>query len=96
MTDTDIQAIKYYFRQGYTLNEMLSLLQLYHGVSYSKSTLKRRLRDCGLSRNNSSPIPDVVQAIRKELQGPGQDLGYRSLWHTLRAKYHLQVGSQLT
>ena len=90
-SDEEYEVIHYYFRQGYTLREMLNFLHHYHGVTYSISTLKRRLRDCGLSARNQSPIQDIQQAIRRELVGPGGQLGYRSLWHTLRTKHGLQV-----
>ena len=95
MADTagheETEALKYYFSQGYTRKEILNFLRAHHGISYSLATLKRRLQQCSLSRKSHSSLLDITQAIQRELAGSGSDLGYRSMWHTLRMKYSLQI-----
>ena len=53
----------------------------------SLSTLKRRLRDFGLSRQsgNRADTDRVRQIIEEELNGSGRLLGYRSIWHSFCA-----------
>ncbi|XP_053274006.1 uncharacterized protein LOC128436266 [Pleuronectes platessa] len=56
------------------------------------STLKRRLKEAGLTRRtNYTPIATVQATVAQELRGSGQLLGYRAMWQTLQQKYHLTV-----
>lgn len=58
----------------------------------SLSTLKRRLRNAGLTRRTDYTLIGTVNAAKThELTGSGQLLGYRTLWQTLRQKYFLTV-----
>ena len=58
----------------------------------SLSTLKRRLRDYGLSRRgvdvSDHEVRDIVQ---REISGPGELRGYRAVWHSLRLNHHIHV-----
>ena len=87
------EAIETYFLGGYEYETILCFLSKYHGINYSMSTLKRRLREYGLKRKNAVDVDDndIAEAIPQELQGPSSVSGYRSMWHTLRLKYELCV-----
>ena len=51
-------------------------------VTMNPSTLKRRLRDYGLSRR-SADVSDheVREIVQREMSGPGELRGYRAVWH---------------
>ncbi|KAK0134269.1 hypothetical protein N1851_030179 [Merluccius polli] len=56
----------------------------------SLKTLKRRLKQLNLSRRASyTPMETVNSAIRTELNGSGQLLGYRAMWQTLQQTHSL-------
>ena len=65
-----------------------SFLVKFHDIHISLSTLKRRLRDCGLKRRNSADLNqnEVRKIIREELDGPCCMSPYRAMWHTLHTK----------
>ncbi len=67
-------------------------LESQHGIRMSLKTLKRRLKRLNLSQRAScSPQESVNAAIRTELNGSGQLLGYRAMWQTLQQKHSLTV-----
>ena len=47
-------AIRDYFRKGLTYDEMLAVLDKYHGIEMSVVTLKRRIKEYGLKRRNGN------------------------------------------
>ena len=55
MADRDAQGeeetIRDYFKKGFTYDEILTLLDKYHGIRMSITTLKRRI-EYGLKRRN--------------------------------------------
>ena len=85
--------IETYFLAGFEYDTIVSFLEKFHGIHISLSTLKRRLRDCGLKRRNSTDLNqnEVRKIIREELDGPSCMSGYRAMWHTLRLKYGLCI-----
>ena len=85
--------VETYFLAGFEYNTIVSFLEKFHGIHISLSTLKRRLRDCGLKRRNSTDLNqnEVRKIIREELDGPSCTSGYRAMWHTLRLKYGLCI-----
>lgn len=89
---TEADLIHKYFSEGHTYEVILDFLATKHNIFLSLSTLKRRLRNAGLTRRTEyTPIDTVNAAITHELTGAGQLLGYRALWQTLRQKYFLTV-----
>lgn len=89
---TEAGLIHKYFSEGHTYEVIHDFLGTKHIIFLSLSTLKKRLRNAGLSRwTNYTPIATVNAAITHELTGSGQLLGYRSLWQILRQKYFLTV-----
>lgn len=78
--------ITYYFNRGFEYNEILLFLVKYHNHHISYSTLLRRLRQYGLSRQKQ-PSEEVLNEVRKRIKeiidGPESMGGYRTVWHTL-------------
>ena len=77
--------------QGYEYQVSLDFLSLHRGT-ISLSTLKRRLRDYQLKRQqrvvDEQELRDIVQ---QEISGPGVLLGYRAVWHSLHLIHHIIV-----
>lgn len=81
-----------YVGGGYNYNTILQFLAVYHDCHWSLSTLKRRLRQYGLGhRLHRAPLREVQRAIRNELRGPRQNIGYRSMCRVLRQEHGLSV-----
>ena len=78
--------ITYYFNRGFEYSEILLFLVKHHNHHISYSTLLRRLRQYGLSRQKQ-PSEDELKAVRKRIEeiidGPGSMGGYRTVWHTV-------------
>ena len=78
--------ITYYFNRGFEYNEILLFLAKYHNHHISYSTLLRRLRQYGVSRQKQ-PSEEVLKEVRKRIKdiidGPGSMGGYRTVWHAL-------------
>ena len=56
--DSEEVAIRDYFNNGFTYDEIVALLEKYHGVKMSIATLKRRLKEYGLKRTVEACITD--------------------------------------
>lgn len=87
MADGDSEEVttRDYFNKGFTYNEILALLDKYHGVRMSIATLKRRLKEYGLKRRYMEyDVGSVRDKIRSLLDGPDCMGGYRHVWHTLK------------
>ena len=80
------------FHLGYDYKTITNMLQVYHGITMSVRTLKRRLQSYILvKRKNSVNEALIRNVIRREMQGPGQLAGYRKMWHVLRIKHHVHA-----
>ncbi|ROK87106.1 hypothetical protein DPX16_10246 [Anabarilius grahami] len=89
---TEAGLIQKYFSEGHTYDVILDFLRTKHNIFLSLSTLKRRLRNAGLTRRTDyTPIGTVDAAITHELTGSDQLLGYVALWQTLRQKNFMTV-----
>ena len=77
------ELITRYFRQGFVYEKILLFLSNYHGIHMSLRTLKAKLKSLGLQRRSNAADMDVLRdRIQRELDGPGNSAGYRSVWHT--------------
>ncbi|CAB4030090.1 Hypothetical predicted protein [Paramuricea clavata] len=92
------EIITHNFHLGYPNEIIRQLLLNYHEVMMSLRTLKRRLRDIGLRRNGNinedleGRIRQINEIIDNKISnGSGASLGYRSMWHLLRLRYHIHV-----
>lgn len=89
-------VIEKYFHLGYDYKTITDLLQVYHGITMSVRTLKRRLQSYNLVKKKINVDEDLIRnIIRSEMQGPGQLAGYRKMWHILRIKHHVHVPRRL-
>ena len=94
--DIEREMTEYYFHCGYENKVILDFLASHHGISMSLSTLKRRLREYGLRRNNVELDEQMVRNLIKiESHGPGELRGYRAIWYALRIKHHIHVPRRL-
>ena len=68
----------------------------YPNYSWSLETLSRRLKHFNIKYvNHAITVEAVETAVRQELDGPGQLLGYRALHKVIREKHELAVPRQL-
>ncbi len=90
-------AIRAYFRIGFSYYEIRLFLAVYHDVQISPRTLTRKLRALGLRRNTIRQGVNwdyVLFAIEEELSGSGSELGYRAMQARLRHSYHIQISRE--
>ena len=76
------EVIRYYFNVGYSYNSITIFLNLYHGISISIRTLKRRLKHYSLKRKQIAFNENYVSGIIEwEIQGPGFASNFKAiLW----------------
>jgi len=71
---------KSYFHLGLEYMETSLFLVFSHGINLSLKQLKRILKAKVLGRRrNVSDLKEVVQALKKELRGSGNNMGYRQM-----------------
>ncbi len=92
LTGEQQDTIKSYFYDGYKYGEIVSLLAIYHGIHICVRTLKSYLKKMSLKRRcQESDRNSIIQAIRDEMQGSGQCIGYRAMWRRLNFDHELNV-----
>jgi len=70
--------IENYFRMSFNYNEIITNLSLKHNIKISLRTLKRRLKELGLSRRiDYTPINIVSRYLEVYIQGSNQLHGYK-------------------
>ena len=94
--DQERNVIEYYFHLGYKYEDIVNLLDAYHGISVSTRTLKRKLLMYNLKKKNNTVDPEYLKnIIQREMQECGELSGYRKIWHLLRINHHLHVPRKL-
>ena len=77
---------------GYSYNSITIFLNLYHGISTSIWTLKKRLRHYSLRRKQIAFNENIVRVIiEREIQGPGSMKGCRFIHQILKQSYGVHV-----
>ena len=72
------------FNLGLSYGKILAFLSCSHGVALSLRQLKRVLKSKGLCRRkNYSSLQEVVHAVKKEISGSGNSIGYRQMHQRL-------------
>lgn len=91
------EALKKYVREGLQRKEMLNFLQRdYPAYAWSIPSLDRRLRHFNIFYTDKTiTLETVNDAIAKELDGPGQLLGYRAMYKKLRQEHDIKVPRDL-
>ena len=86
-------ALKKYVKQGLQREEAIDFLRKdFPQYAWSIRTLDRRLRHFEVYyKDDTVSVEDVKVAVKKELEGPGKLLGYRSMHKKIRQKYDLLV-----
>ena len=89
------ETITEYFHLGHPYVAIVDLLKR-EGISIHLRTLKRKLKDLGLSRKRNLVDEEAVKRlIDEEIQGAGRLAGYRSIWHALRLRHQVHVPRNL-
>ena len=84
--------ISVYFNLGFTYNEIAAFLKKCHGIQLSVRQLKRVLKSKGLQRKRrKSPLQHVVNAVREELNGSGNLIGYRQMHRRIMIDHGLVI-----
>ena len=72
--------ISIYFNLGFAYNEIATFFKKCHGIQLSVRHLKRVLKSKGLRRRiHKSHLEHVLNAVREELNGSGNSIGYRQV-----------------
>lgn len=82
-----------YVRQNWKKSEILDFIELkYPMYAWSGRTLARRLQYFDIKFTDYEvDIEDMKEAVRREMDGPGQLLGYRSMQQKVREIHRLNV-----
>ena len=91
------QDLSSYVSQGLKREEILDFVKkVYEEYTWSFRTLDRRLRAFNIYYTDTQVSVEQVQdAVRRELDGPGQLLGYRAMQNKLRQEHGLNVPRDL-
>lgn len=86
-------ALRTYIKQGLQREETIDFLRKdFPQYAWSIRTLDRRLRYFEVYyKDDTVSVEDVKEAAKKELEGLGKLLGYRSMHKKIRQKYDLLV-----
>ena len=93
--DEDLNtSLSVYVRQNLQWTEILDFMKSdFPQYSWSMRSLDRRLRHFGIFYHDKTTITvDAVKtAVKEELNGPGQLLGYRGMFQKVRQEHQLNV-----
>ena len=92
-----IDSLKRYVKQNLKRIEIIDYMKRdFPKYPWSLSTLARRLKHFGISYiDKEVDLQQVISAVRKELEGPGKNLGYRAMHLKLRTEYHISIPRDL-
>lgn len=84
--------ISVYFNLGFCYKEICQFLEKCHGIQLSVRHLKRVLKLKKLrKRKNKSPLQHVLNAVREELSGSGNSIGYRQMHRRILIDHSLVI-----
>ena len=87
--------IQQYFYKGLPYRHIIFMLEKHHNICMSQTSLKRRLKDYNLTRRkelDNEYLDHVRYMISMEIEnGPDSLNGYRTMWHILRLRHHINV-----
>lgn len=91
------EQISRYVREGLQRVEMLDFLgRDFPQYTWSIRTLDRRIQAFDIKRiDRNVTVDEVKEAVKEELEGPGQLLGYRAMQKKVRQEYNLNVPRDL-
>lgn len=94
LNDSLRRDLENYVLQGIQIKEILDFMYRdYQQYVWSIRTLDRRLRKFGIYYIDmvNTTMEDVRSVVKKELDGPGRQLGYRALRQKIRQKYAMKI-----
>ena len=83
--------ITIYFKLGFTYTEISAFLKRCHAIQLSVRQLKRVLKSRGLQRRHKSPLEHVLNAVKEELRGSGNSIGYRPMHRRVIIDHNLVI-----
>jgi hypothetical protein len=91
------EELQKYVKQGLQRSEILSFVERdFAEYAWSKRTLDRRLQYFDIYQTDRTvSVEDVRAAVSKELEGPGQLVGYRAMYHKIRQGHNLNAPRNL-
>ena len=96
--DADLRNdLEKYVLKNFKREEILDFVKReYPNYAWSLGTLSRRMKYFNIKfLNHATTVEDIETAVRQELDGSGQLLGYRALHKVIREKHELAVPRQL-
>ena len=96
--DKDLEDnLNKYVRENLQRNEILDFMQRdYPNYPWSLRTLDRRLRHFEINYvNYNVTVDEVKKAVKEQLEGPGQLLGYRAMVQKIRQQHGLKIPRHL-
>ena len=72
----------------------MGLIEKRERLQMGVRTLKKRLRSLGLRRKGNAVVMDDSELrtiIREEMRAPGSLSSYRSIWHALILRHHINI-----
>lgn len=90
------ELIRHYYTIGYTAIQCIVLLLSRHNISVSMRQIRRIISTLGIRRMDNQPYQtQIMMALRLELQGSGQRLGYRAMWRRLKTRYNICIPQEV-
>ena len=92
-------VIEHYFYKGLPYRQIVLMLEKHHNLIINQRTLKRRLKDFGLTRRETvdeelrERVKDII--LQEICTGPDSLNGYRTMWHILRLRHKINVPRRL-
>ena len=87
--------IQHFFFRGLPYRQIILMLEKHHNISMTERTLKRRLKNYGLTRRkelDNRLLDHVWYLISPEIENRPDSLnGYRTMWHIFHLRYHINV-----
>ena len=90
------ELVRHYYTIGYTAKQLMCLLLSCHNITLSLRQIRRILSRLHIRRmDRQHNVNDIIDALRRELECSGQNLGYRAMWRRLKTKYDIHITQKL-
>lgn len=89
------ELVTYYFGLGYTWKEICVFLCFTHNIVVTLRQIRRTVERLGLRRYRvGSPLPAVINEVRKLCQRGLSNAGYRTIWRILKSSGRVNVSQE--
>ena len=92
-------VIEHYFYKGLLYRQIVLMLEKHHNLITNQGTLRRRLKDFGLTRRETvdeelrERVKDII--LQEIFTSPDSLNDYRTMWHILRLRRKINVSRRL-